>query len=419
MDQTEGSAERAGARSAGLSRLWASFTVHDFRWLWGNQFLLALASSMEMLAQGWLVLQLTDSAFWVGAAAGLRGLGHVGFSIFGGVIADRGDRRRSFALVQVIVGLSALLLGLLVVTDRASLTIVLAIVFFRGTTAGVILPLGNAIVYDAVGRGHLLNAIAARLAGFNVARIVGSLLAGALIATVGVGGCLLVIAGVALVAPTTLAFMRGTYRAAGASESPLKNAAEGLRYSWGSAELRRLLVMSALMEMFGFSYLVMLPVIARDVLEVGAAGLGLLSAANATGSVIGTVGVASLGDFRAKGLLLGTMAAGVGLTLVLFALSPWFALSLVLTGLVGLTLMSYDTTMATLIQLLCSDAMRGRVMGLYALTYGFTPLGGFVVGAVASAVSAPFAVGISGGAILAYALPMLRRLTRVQDAIDR
>ena len=126
--------------------------------------------------------------------------------------------------------------------------------------------------------------------------------------------------------------------------------------------------------------------------------------------------MASLGNFRGKGRLLALTAGGAGLCLVLFGLSPWFALSAVLAAAIGATLMAYDVVMATLLQLLTSDAMRGRVMGLYAFTFGFTPLGGFLAGIVASAVGAPFAVGMGGAIILAYVTGVVRRLSRVREA---
>lgn len=403
---------------ARLGRLFLALSVRDFRFLWANNGLQALGASMEMIAWGWLVLEMTDSAFWVGATAGLRGLGHVGFSIFGGVIADRVDRRKTLVFMQSVVGLLALTVGLLVVTDRITLVAILSLTFVRGITAGVVLPLSNALIYDTVGGDRLLNAMAARLTAFNLARIVGSALAGALITSAGVGACFLVVGGVNLVAPATLLFMRGDFQGAGRSEPVLRNAADGLRYAWRSRPLRSLLTMSLLVEMFGFSHFVMLPVIARDVLHVGASGLGYLSAAGGAGSLVGTVGVASLGDFRRKGLLLGLAAGGAGLSLVLFATSSWYPLSLLLAALAGGTLMAYDPTMATVLQVLSTDAMRGRMMGLYALTFGFTPLGGFAAGIVATVLSAPIAIGLSGGVILAYVIPMFGRITRIEGGAE-
>ena len=406
-----------GERAATPSLL-ASFGVPQFRWLWTANVFTSMAMAMGMLTTGWLVLEVTDSPLWVGVAAGVTGLGQVGFAVFGGVLADRVDRRKALILVQLLTGLLALALGLLTVMDRIALWAILFLLFFRGATMAAALPLNNSLTYDTVGRRLILNAMAARLSAMNLTRILGGILAGVLISTVGTGGTFLFIAGVIFVSPLPLLFMRGAYRTVGPSEPIWRTAQGGVKYALGNRPLRSLLLMSLLMEMFGFSYHIMLPVIARDVLEVGASGLGFLSAAGGIGAMVGTLSVASLGDFRAKGLLLVLTGGGAGLFLLLFGLSPWFSASLVLAALVGTTLMAYDSFMAALLALASSDAMRGRVMGLYGFTFGFTPLGGFVAGVVASIVSAPFAVGLGGVIILGYAARMLRGLHSFEEETE-
>ena len=153
------------------------------------------------------------------------------------------------------------------------------------------------------------------------------------------------------------------------------------------------------MEAFGFSHFVMMPVMARDVLEVGPTGLGYLSAASGVGSALSTIAIASLGDFRRKGILLTITALAAGISLILFALSPWFILSLFLVALAGGTLMAYDVTMATMLQLLSDDSMRGRVLGIYGLTFGFTPVGGLLAGSIA-AISSLRRINLYGNRIL-------------------
>ena len=172
------------------------------------------------------------------------------------------------------------------------------------------------------------------------------------------------------------------------------------------------------MEAFGFSHFVMMPVIARDVLHVGAAGLGVLSAASGVGSALSTIAVSSLGDFRHKGALLVATALGAGVTLILFAFSTWFAASLVLVALVGGCLMAYDVTMGTMLQLISLDEMRGRVLGIYGLTFGFTPVGGFFVGALATALTASIAVGMGGALIVVYVAAIARSTLRIRLRTD-
>ena len=153
---------------------------------------------------------------------------------------------------------------------------------------------------------------------------------------------------------------------------------------------------------------------ARDVLEVGPTGLGYLSAASGLGSTLSTVGVASLGDFKGKGPLLAGAAMSAGVFLALFAFSPWFAASLVLVALAGGSLMAYDVAMGTTLQLISDDQMRGRVMGLYGLTFGFTPVGGFLAGAVASVLTVSIALGGAGFIILAYVAVVAKSIVRIR-----
>jgi MFS family permease len=173
-----------------------------------------------------------------------------------------------------------------------------------------------------------------------------------------------------------------------------------------------------LVETFGFAYIFMLPVVARDVLRVGASGLGYLSAAGSAGALAGTILLGGLGEIRGKWAMLATASGGAGVGLFLFALSPWFATSLALAGAIGLALVVYDATIATLLQLASAEALRGRILGMYGLTWGFTPLGGFIAGAIATVLSAPFAIGVGGLVIVSYAAGVLARMGGAARTIE-
>jgi MFS family permease len=176
--------------------------------------------------------------------------------------------------------------------------------------------------------------------------------------------------------------------------------------------------LSVLVETFGFAYIFMLPVVARDVLQVGASGLGYLSAAGSVGALAGTIVVAGLGEVRGKWSMLATASGCAGVGLLLFAVSPWFATSLVLAGAIGLALVVYDATIATLLQLVSAEALRGRILGMYGLTWGFTPLGGFIAGAVASVLSAPVAIGVGGVVIVSYTIGVLARMGGTERTLE-
>ncbi len=407
------------AEQARVPRLFAAMANRNYRWYWLCAGFSSISMSIGMLTQGWLVLDITNSPFWVGMIAGLMGMGHVGFGLIGGVVVDRWDKRKVLIAVQALTGLVAMAVALLIFAGRLELWHLAVAAVLQGILMAVRLPSGNSMVYLIVGRKVILNALASQHIALNLSRIVGSVLAGTSIERLGVEYTYLFMALSAWLGGLMVVMVKGDYRSLGNLEPFWRSAVEGLRYAWGSAPIRSLLLMSVLMEMFGFSFLVMLPVMARDVLGVGAIGLGYLSAANAVGATVSTIIVAALGDFRNKQALLIFTAMGAGLSILLFALSPWFAVSLALSALVGATLMSYDAAMGTMLQLLTTDAVRGRVLGLYGLTFGFTPLGGFIQGIVASLYSAPLALGMAGTVIVGYVIGMRRFLNRrISEALE-
>ncbi|MEK7777522.1 MAG: MFS transporter, partial [Chloroflexota bacterium] len=340
-------------------------------------------------------------------------LGLVVFGAFGGVLVDRLDKRKALIAMQLTGGTLMLLMGLLVLTERVALWQVLSVAFLQGLLMAVQMPAGNTLIYQVVGPRRLLNAMAARMLAFNITRIVGSVIAGALISKLGVGSCYIFAAGSMWLSPALLLFVKGNFRASAEREPFWQAVGGGIRYAWANGHVRTLLTMSVLMETFGFSYQVMLPVMARDVLKVGASGLGYLSAAAGAGAMVSTVAVAGLGDFKRKGALLAACAGASGVAILLFAISPWYPVSLGLVAVVGGTLMAYDATMGTSLQLLTSDAVRGRVLGLYGLTFGFTPLGGLLTGTIATLASAPVGIGLGGIAIVAFVLGRGRKLVRL------
>ena len=412
--------EAEGKKQAGLSRLFLAFGSRSYRWLWANSVLASLGRMTEMLVQGWLVLLVTDSAFWVGASAGLRGVGTVGFGLIGGVIVDRVDRRKVLLGSQLLGAAVALVVALLIIADVVQLWHLLLVAVLQGMMMAVAMPARNALTFDIVGKERLVNALALNMMALNITRSIGALIAGVMIDSVGVGGVYLMISGSLAVAAVVLAFMEGSYPPVGAQEPVWRNAREGVAHVWHNRPVRSLLSLSLLVEGLAFSFHVMLPVMARDVLHVGGTGFGVLASVGGVGALVSTAVVAYMGDFRSIARMVVMTAGGFGLFLVMFALSPAvpfsFAVALVALLLVGAMSMAYDTTMGALLQLLVPDAVRGRVMGLYVLTFGFTPLGGFFAGAVASVLSAPIAVGLGGGVVVGYVLGRMRPMSRIREA---
>lgn len=396
----------------------AALTVRDFRWLWSGHTLFVASLIMSRLALGWLVLELTDSAYWVGVAIGMDGVGKILFGVFAGVLVDRFDKRVVLLISQGTFAGLCLLLGLLIMGQVAALWSVLLITFLLGGVDAITVPANNSIVYQTVGRGRVMNASAINMMGFNLARTVGAALAGLVIERWNTGACYLVAGGAAGLGLLPILGVRGDFRSTTTPEPLWSTLRDGLRYVWSDRVLLRVLGLSVVVEMFGFSHYTMTSVIARDVLRVGAEGYGYLSAASGVGASVGTVLLAGLGDYRHKGRLLLTAIISAGVGIILFAFSPWYWVSLTLAAINGATLAAYDAMMQTLVQLLTPDSMRGRVLSLYVLTFGFTSVGGYVVGLVATVLTVPVTISVGGGVIAAYALSLIPVIQHLQPRAD-
>ena len=395
--------------------LLSAFQVKDFRWYWVSVLFSSMAMGVRMLAQGWLILDITGSPFWVGAAAGVGGSGLVIFGAVGGTIVDRFDKKMVLCVLYVFGSAVIVTMGLLVIYDRIVLWHVLLGAFFQGIVMAAQQPAVNSIAYQLVGSSRLLNAMAARLLAMNISRIIGSVIAGYLIYRFGIGSSYIFAACCSIIGLGFLYFVKVESRIlSAANESFWFSTKQGIKYIFTRKNIRELLLLSLIMEAFGFAHLIILPVVAKDVLFVDAMGLGILSAASGVGATVSTLLVAFLGDFKYKSLLLVITAIFSGVGLVLFAFSSWFILSTILVAWVGGSLMAYDVTMGTMIQLSSKEEMRGRVLGVYGLTFGFTPVGGFFMGWLASLFSAPIAIATGGVIIMAYMVRVTRYLVKLQ-----
>jgi len=404
--------------NAFLSRVVSAFSIPAFPWLCGSTVFGTMNLVASLLSIGWLVLELTDSAFWVGAAAAAQGLGQVSFGIFAGVLIDRMDRRRVLVIAQVFTGCVPLALGLLFTSGHITVGYVLVARFLLGMLFAIRNPTSDTIAYQIAGPRRMLNVSAALTLSFNVARIVAPAVAGALIAQFDVSSGLFFAAACGMVAGLLALFIHGTYTPATSPEPFWRAAAEGVKYAWANLSVRKLVTLSLTVEMFGFSYLTILPVMARDVLGVGAAGLGMLSSMSGIGALLSTIAIASLGDMRHKGRLLAFAVASSALCLMLFGLSRWYSISLVVGLFLGAALSTYDVMMKTMFLLIASDQMRGRVQSIYTLTYGFNSLGGLIAGGVAAVVGASFAISASGAIILVFLTRNLRLIAQLRPQSD-
>jgi MFS family permease len=403
-------------------RFAVAFQAPGFLWLWMSMMVSSVGFTVEAITQGWLVLEMTDSPLWVGVVAGVRGVVWCVLSIPAGAVADRIDRRRLLVLSAVASTLGTAALAALILADAVALWHILVYSALMGGMMAVNTPTGNALTYDIVGPVRLLNANAFRFMGFSAVRVVASVAGGVMLDTLGAGGNYAVIAGASAGSLVFLAILRTPTLHQRREESLAQAVRAGVGYALRERDVRRLLLFSLVTEFFAFSYLWMLPVVARDVLGLDGSGLGYLSAAGGAGSLLATALLAAAGNFRHKGWLLVASGFGFGLTILLFGLSPWYGVSLMLAGLVGAAGSLYDSVMMTVIQLTVREEMRGRVMGLYVATWGLNQMGGVVAGALASAIGVSRALAVIGGITAANSLrlvPAARRLMPVEDSSKR
>lgn len=351
---------------------------------------------VQTVARGWLVLQLTDSAFAVGLVTALGSLPILLFTLYGGVVADRVDKRRTVLSLQSLMLLEALALAVLTHLGLITVHWVMGLAAFYGLLSAFEVPARQAMVSEIVGKTDLMNAIALNSSAFNVARVLGPSIAGALIATVGLAACFYLNAASYLAVVVGLLLMRVEPSARREPVPALGALREGFGYIFGNSWPRALIIIVAGFSIFGYSFIPMMPVFARDVLGLDADGYGAIVSAVGLGAAAGAIGMAATGGRRRGGrMVIGSFAA-FGVLLAAAAYAPGFWSAGILFTLAG-TLMSMNGIQAnTMLQLEAPDELRGRVMGFYSfVVLGVAPLGAFQAGWVSEhfGVRVSFAVG--------------------------
>ena len=385
-----------------------------FRLLWIAGLFSDMAITMYILAHGWLALQVTDSAFWVGATAGMAGLGMMLCSGFAGVMADRLDRRALFVGAQTVQAAMFAAVAVLVFTDRIELWHILATALADGMLMAVKLPARMTLVLDVAGRQNLLKANAANFVAMTCAGITMPLVAGPVTATFGIGWIYAGMVCAFMASSAHMVFLRG-FGTSGVKRdtTPLADLKEGIRFTLGTPHLRLLILMMLSSEVFGWSHETMLPVMAGKVLDVGPTGLGYMFSAGSAGAFISSLALSALGEGRSAGRLLVFGYIGFGACLVLFAASPWLPLSLVLLLAAYGSGVLYEATLITVLQRAVPHDMRGRVLSIQSFTWGMTGFSGFYTGSIAALLSAPIAIAVGGSVLALNGLRVSRRVMRV------
>jgi MFS family permease len=398
-------------------KTFAAFRHRNYRLFFSGQLVSMIGTWMQQVAIGWLVYQLSNSAFTLGAVRFLSAIPITLLTLVGGAMADRVEKRRIVIATESTAMVLAFALATLVYFGIIRIWQVALIGLLEGITDAFDIPARQAFIIDMVGKDDLMNAIALNSSLFNGARVFGPALAGVLIGVIGLTGCFFLngVSYVAVVAAyVAMRLPATTHRV---ERKPMwHETTEALRYVCGHRVLRAVIFLVTVVSLFGWPYSVLLPVFARDVLHVGAGGYGFLMAANGVGALVGALALASLGDSPHKRELFYGGLFGFCIMLSVFAQSRIHWLSAVaLTGS-GFFMIILFATANTAVQTRVPDKLRGRVMGIYALAFlGLTPFGSLIAGALAKATSASFAV-TTGAVICMTAGLIVMRLTRPPSA---
>ncbi len=392
--RTGASAQEAPAATNRFPPIFRALRHRNYRLFFTGQLISLTGTWMQSVAQGWLVLRLSNSPAMLGLVAAAASLPVLLLSLPAGALADRVSKRRLLLVCQMVAMVLATVLAGLTLSDRIEVWHVVALATLLGTVNAFEGPARQAFTVEMVGREDLLNAIALNSSIFNAARTVGPAVAGVVVALIGEGPAFALNAASFVFVIASLVLMRlPPFRPppGGRQRGQLR---EGLHYIQHEPRVRALLMQAAAISFFCFAYIPLLPVFARDILHVGAGGLGMLSAASGLGALTAALILAQFGDAIPRGRLVRLAALVQPGLLIAFSASRWLPLSLLLIALAG---WAGVTTMAltnTLIQSIVPDRLRGRVMSVFTLLLmGLSPMSGMLAGGVAQVVgSVPLVV---------------------------
>lgn len=383
----------------------------NYRLFFFGQLLSLIGTWMQNIGQAWLVYQLTHSSVWLGVIGFLTSIPMLLFSMLGGTLADKVSKKRLITATQIASMIQAFILALMVWTGLATPALVGVLAFTLGTINAFDIPGRQSFVVDMVGKEDLQNAIALNSAVFNGARMFGPAIGGLVIGMLGVGWCFFLngISFIAVIVGLLLMTVEEKVPASGAS-SVIDSIAMSLAYIRSEISLTALMMLVAVLTIFGWSYSVLLPIFADSILDIGAIGLGNLLTANGIGALISALTIASVGHKVPPRKFIYSGLALFVLSVLIFAASSSPFLSMVCMVGVGMGLIAFFATANASLQRRSPDHLRGRVMGLYSLVFqGFFPFGSLGMGVLANLIGAKLAVasgacvcGVAGGTVYRF-----------------
>jgi MFS family permease len=397
-----------------IRRVFKAFQYRDFRLMWIGACTSSIGTWMQVLAQSWLVLKLSDSAFLLGLDAFLGGLPIFLFSLVGGVIADRIDRRKVLLGSQYMQMGCAFLLTLLIATHVVRVWQILCLSFLAGLAQAFGGPAYQALIPTLVEKEDMPNAIALQSIQFNVARVIGPALGGIALTQLGEMWCF-ALNGISFFAPIiSLTMIKTRFLPAKTSESILAGMKQGISFIRKQSAMEGLMVLAFCMTALGIPMMTFLPVFAKNIFKQGPTVFTLFLSASGVGSIVGALTVAALGNVNHKGRIALLSLTCLGAGIAGFALSKLLWFSCLMLFISGAALMIVFALVNSLVQLITTNEMRGRVMSVYNFAFrGGMPLGNLMTGWLVPMFSAPVVLAVNGVLLVAVALYFLTVQRRV------
>src|SRR6185503_1280489 len=372
----------------GRTAMFRALSHPNYRRFWIGAFLSNVGTWMQAVAQGWLVLQLTNSSLWLGIDGFMATAPGLFLTLAGGVFADLFDRRRLLLYTQITAGLAALGLATLVWTRVVNVWMILGFSLVTGCCMAIAGPSYQAMTFDLVGKADLANAVALNSSQFQLSRVIGPTLAGLGFRFFGLAGCFFAngVSFIAVVISLRMVHFDKTTTTVAAHSMRDRRALwqdliDGFRYVRNRPRVFSLLSISAVNSLFGAPYLTLVPIFARDIFHLGETGFAAMMGTAGGGAFFGALLLAYLGDFKKKGWSVVGGAFSFGICLIGFGLSTYLPLSLFFLFFVGFSIVSSVAVTNTLLQQLVTDRMRGRVMSMFILSFlGTMPLGTLLAG---------------------------------------
>lgn len=391
----------------------------NYRIYFLGQLVSVVGTWLQIVAEGWLVLHLTNSPFLIGLVAACATVPSLLLSLFGGVMVDRFPKKSILFFTQSTSMVLALLFGTLAILELATVPVICLLAFLLGTVNAVDAPARQAFISEMGNKDQLPSAIALNSGIFNAGRVIGPGLAGMLIAIVGTGGAFIANGISYLAVIIALTFLRIPSAPPGPRVNPIRAIKDGIQFSFGHPLIRTLLVFTAVTSIFGWSYTTMMPVIASHTFQVDAKGLGYLYSATGIGALVATYLVGAYAKKLPPVVFIIGGNSLFCLSLLVFAFTTHFESALVLLFLIGLGLLCQSAMMNTVIQGSVKNEYRGRVMSLYILMFlGLAPVGNFEIGWLTEHLGISWAITINASVVLVFGMFLLLSYKKIRAAYE-